>query len=58
VERYVDARQRNSREAAVKLDEPLLLLLGERLVDAAANDLTEHFANLLERELLSELWQV
>ena len=55
MERHVDAGKRNGRVSTLKLDVALLLLLLEGLLHTASDDLAQHFANLLDAELLCEL---
>ena len=55
VEGHVDTRKRDRREAALERDVALLglLLLGLRV--ARVDDLTQHFLDLVDGELLSQL---
>ena len=56
----VDARERDSRVAVLELEETILLLgildRLDRLAVALVDDLAEHLLDLLDRELLGELW--
>ena len=60
MEGHVDTGERDGRVAALKLKETVLLLgLLDRLdglAVALVDDLAEHLLDLLESELLGELW--
>jgi hypothetical protein len=56
MEWHIDTRKRDSCEASLKFDVPfgLLLLLG--LIKAARNYVLQHLLDLLDSELLGELY--
>lgn len=55
VERHVDTREGNSREATFKDNVALLRLQLLRLRVARVDDLSKHLLDLVDRELLSQL---
>ena len=55
MERHVDARERDCREAALEDDIPVALLLPDGGVVRGLDDLAQHFLDLLDAELLRQL---
>ena len=57
VEGHIDTRKRNRSKSTLQFNVTLCSLLGLCLLEALLNDLTEHFLDLINSELLSKLKQ-